>query len=300
MVERSLVLDIFKAKVQPEEISDVINLWKDGKVRFVGFPPVKPYLSVAQVERILSLVRGKRVPTNAFASYAKRAGVSETNFRRFVAQYVGMGFAKVRGFIVEFGENVPALPVFVNNVNPGKRLGVRRGVTFNEDVLRAYLLLNNNVQLYTSEGDIVARGEVLMVLFASWYSSAIRREEKKKGSPVEVEVTVLTHTWVDSGEHYWELVHGGARGFLSALSDYSEGDYHLWGWEYYGYGVLEFSRLDELPVDDRPMYTGIGVISIVGRPGVAVQLLLELRPTLVTSTDVQVIRVSRIENVYTQ
>ncbi len=216
--ESNFLNAIFEAKATPDMIQAILDLLASDKIRFKGFTTVKPYLSVDEVGKALTVLRGKCIPENAFENYARRVGISLTNFRRMVTQYIGMGMARRRGFLVCFDSNAIPLPVFVNNVRYSNRLGVRTGTTMNAYVLLAFLLLNHNVELYTSSGVITGHGEVVMTVFASWYTSSIRWEDKKKNSPVESELTVLTHVWVDSEDNYQELLHSGELGFLEALS----------------------------------------------------------------------------------
>ena len=180
----------------------------EGLVR-VDFPGVKPYLSVATVERILSVIRGRciAISTRGIAYWSRRLGVSETNLRRLIAQYVMSGLATIRENRACFDRRAVAVPVIVNNVTPGRRAGIRLGNVRDRDVLTAlWYLHNNGIALYTSRGEFRITVMVAVTFYASWYTATLEWEDKKrKESPVESQVDVATTVWVDSFEKFREL-----------------------------------------------------------------------------------------------
>lgn len=274
------------------DINRLYVLAQDGLVK-VNFQGVKPYLSTDTVSHVLSIVKGKRLDLSKLDYWARRTGVSLTNFRRFIAQYVMMGFARMGRTRVYIDPNAPVVPVIVNNTTPGKEAGVRPGTTKSWSVLEAiWWLRNNGIELNYGSPSRPLKVDVWVVatLYSSHYIGMVPWNNRK-GSAIEREADIMTSVWVPSYEALEELHE--SREWWDELDDTLKyidkmklTDYHMWfigaieetyGEGQVGYGVLPLERIDDIQVLDTPLEFQQVFIGIVEGPGNVMQLRATLK-----------------------
>mgnify|MGYP001772586474 CR=1 FL=1 len=293
MPETNEIKAIFEFRA---DLSKLYDLYERGLIKVV-FPGVKPYLSTATVERVLKVIRGKRLDLKKLDYWAKRVGVSLTNFRRLISQYVMMGFAKMGRTRVYIDPNAPAVPVIVNNTTPGHEAGVRPGTTKSWEVLEAiWYLRNNGIELNYGAPERPLRISVwvMTTLYSSQYIGMIRWDEKSKGSAVDREVDIMTSIWVPSFEAFEELHETTDWWYelddvLKFIDRNRMTDYHMWfegpaeeeeGEGKKGYGVLPLDRIEGIEVLDTPLEFQQVFIGIAGGPGDVMQYRAILKEPL--------------------
>lgn len=273
------------------DINRLYSLAQEGLIK-VNIQGVRPYLSTSTVEHVLKVIRGKRLDMSKLDYWARRAGVSLTNFRRLIAQYVMMGFARMGRTRVYIYPNAPALPVIVNNTSPGSEAGVRPGTVKSWEVLEAiWYMRQNGVELNYGSPTRPLEVEVWVVvtLYSSHYIGMVPWHERK-GSAIEREADIMTSVWVPSYEALEELHE--SREWWDELDDtlkfmdrFQLTDYHMWfigaveetGEEQIGYGVLPLMRVDEIQVLDTPLEFQQLFIGIAMGPGNVLQYRVTLK-----------------------